>query len=237
MASSRKAIRLLNVVASIERRLEGIPSPPLLEEHGVIVDVAKTYMYGILKQGRAIALLADSGVAECAYSNLRSMFEAYVDLRYLLMGDQKASALRVVLYAIHDLIAGSDQAGIADSEARAGALDLIESWGQEDPATLNAFKADWDGRRRGHWSGMSRTALIRHLDPDPRSLLVTYKALSWESHGVLSAILDHMRESPSSGATHQYRDPQPRVADFTCTQAVVTLMASWRGLEAKLPRL
>lgn len=81
MAPRGKAARLLNVVAAIEQRLATIPSPRLLEANGLVIDVAKTYMYGMLKQARAVALLADSGVAECAYSSLRSMFEAYLERR------------------------------------------------------------------------------------------------------------------------------------------------------------
>lgn len=61
--------------------------------------------------GAAARCIADSGVAECAYSNLRSIFEAYLDLRHLLTGNQKASALRVVLYALYDLVHGHEQAG------------------------------------------------------------------------------------------------------------------------------
>ena len=236
MEQHPKAARLLKVLDAVRRRLDAVPTLDILDEDAAVVDVAKTYMHAMLAQARAVAVLADSGVAECSYTNLRSLFESYVDLRYLLTSDQRIAAHRVILYAMHDLLATYDHLPDPDKEARDGVLKGIANRGQENPAAYAAFQLDWSTRRRGHWSGLSRTALIRQLDPDPKSLLLTYKALSLESHTVLAAVLDYERDHQGFTAQHRYREPQTKVAGFTCTQATISILAAWDGFHHYLPK-
>jgi hypothetical protein len=215
--------------------VNAIPDPAILSEASDVVHVARSYMRAILAQGTAIAWLADSGAAECSYSNLRSLFEAYLDLRFLLTGERQGSrARRVILYAMHDLLETADTLGLGGEE-RDGIRDGIAAYADEDPPTYAAFLADWSQKRRSHWSGMTRSSIMRALDPEPLVLTIRYKAYSWESHGVLSAVLDHVRDA-SGHAGHEYRQSQAEVAAHTCVEASWSILASWGGMKELLPR-
>ncbi len=72
------------------------------------METVLVYFRHIVFQGRAIAVIAaEIGPAEIAYANLRTQYEYFMDLRYLLLGDiqeQRRKALRVHLHAARDLI-------------------------------------------------------------------------------------------------------------------------------------
>src|SRR5262245_15690778 len=103
------AQRLWDVTEALGRRLRNtnISAPASLPEQ-LLIETTMIGVRQIIAQARGIAVLvAEVGPVDIAYTNLRGIHEQYLDLRYLLHGDARAQerkALRIHLYAMHDVL-------------------------------------------------------------------------------------------------------------------------------------
>jgi hypothetical protein len=189
------------------------------------------YFRAMVLQGRAIALLTDVGPAEIAYTNLRTLFEHYIDFRYLLAGDdageKERKARRILLYAMRDLTQYSAGTGF-DPEAikrmQQSQLGVMSA----DPELAAALEREWRKRPHGHWSGMTRRAVMLALDSAKDGLVHHYKLYSWKTHGVIGPLTD---VSPTPEITrHADSLGHNATGRFLCRQAIGMLLDAWRGI-------
>jgi len=95
---------LLQFVDSLSRKVEALPEPgPGMPGHDLVL-VTKSMMRGVLMQSGAFAAASAAGSQWPAGSNLRSIFELHLDIRYMLTNPSpERLARRVVLYAMQDM--------------------------------------------------------------------------------------------------------------------------------------
>jgi hypothetical protein len=202
-----------------------------------LVEVAFAFIRMMSVQGNAVLLLCETNAtAEAAYSNLRSLFELYVDFRYLLQGDEKEvkiqKAHQALLYAARDLTSSAAIEGF-DQERTARMLRSQTAFGARYPDLYAEFEQAWSKSksRPRHWSGLRRTDMIRQFGTDADGLRLMYKLLSWFAHGVLTPLLDVSRTNDGATTVLGPTQSPDRVAYFACGQAAGLLEDAWRGIE------
>jgi hypothetical protein len=223
------------VTEVLGRRLwnTNIPAPASPQEQ-LLIETTMIGVRQIIAQARAIAVLvAEVGPVDVAYANLRAIHEQYLDLKYLLLGDareQQRNALRIHLYAMHDVVRYMPTLGF-DASRMARIQSELDRWLALDPELAAEVQAEWRRRRRpSHWSGKTRTDTMRIVDPNPNRSLNAYKFLSWMAHPFTAAVLPAARRIPGhtsiSGAFGNKSD-----ARMVCQKATLYVLRSWRVLK------
>jgi hypothetical protein len=227
------AQRLWNVAEAVRRRVNRIDTFPGPESRcdQLLMETVLVYFRHIVFQGRAIAVIgAEIGPAEIAYANLRTQYEYFMDLRYLLLGDiqeQRRKALRVHLHAAWDLVTylGAIGGGSGSLENARRNLEQLE---KENLELAGVVAAEWAARKRSHWSGVGRTAAIRAVNPDPKGNLNDYKWLSWMAHPVMTPTLNVQTNGEIRYLADRFSEDS--TARIICRKATKVIFRSWRIL-------
>ena len=198
------SVDLLELAGTLSQKVEALPEPgPGALGHDLVI-VTKSLMRGMIMQGRAFAAVCASGLAWAAGSNLRSMFELHLDIRFALgSSDPERAARRVVLYAMRDM-------SEYQPDGNSALLAAIDGFGRLDPTAVSEFEDAWK-KNKGPWSGLSRTSLMRGLEPTSSELRRLYKGYSWSSHMVLEQVLDYdWSEGANGGGKFDAQIPRQR---------------------------
>jgi Family of unknown function (DUF5677) len=221
------AQRLWDVAEAVGRRLRDtyLEVPATFKER-LLIDTTMISFRQIIVQARCIpVLVSEVGPSEAAYTNLRTMYEHYMDLRYLLQGnpqEQQRKALRIHLYARWDVIRHLPTIGGAES-----LRDELAEWLQVDNELTTIVQGEWQKQRPpNHWSGTSRTATIRAVNPDPKGNLNDYKFLSWMAHPFTAHVITSVKASPVYTEVADVFEPQS-TARILCRKATRVLLRSW----------
>jgi hypothetical protein len=151
----------------------------------------------MITEAEAISLLCATEHAESAASNLRSLCEAWLQLRYTLKcatdpNDAARRARTFALLEFHDYLLAKGAIAaelklVTDEIAAVRALDPIVV------AELEKGRATTGPARLKYWSGKGPTGLIadvqRTIDPLTR-LSDYYKLASWDAHQVMAPALN-----------------------------------------------
>jgi ATPase related to the helicase subunit of the Holliday junction resolvase len=210
---------LLELAGTLSKKVEALPEPgPGTSRHDLVI-VVKSLMRGMIMQGRAFAAVCAAGLAWAAGSNLRSMFEVHLDIRFLLGGsDPERLARRIVLYAMKDMAE-------YEPSGNSALLAAIDGFRRLDPTATQEFEDAWK-KNKGHWSGRSRTTLMETLEPTSTDLQRFYKGYSWGSHMVLEPVLDY-DWSEGGDRRRENRRSDPTQDPVDCTPAADLLRSSW----------
>jgi hypothetical protein len=109
--------------------------------------------------------------------------------------DQERKALRVHLYAMHDVVRYMPTLDF-DPTRLARIQSELDRWLGFDVELAAQVQAEWRGKRSWHWSGLTRTDAMRVVDPDRSRSLDAYKFLSWMAHPFTAAVLPAAKRSP-----------------------------------------
>jgi hypothetical protein len=187
---------------------EQLPKTRLPVKPDLDVAIASLILFrAAVMQGHAIHILCEAPVREMAIANLRQLFEAYVDLLYLLShGDRAENAARCFIFAHMELLSYVEKY-FPDDEKKAEAAKIR--------AELDRFKRDApevyavleDERAKGkpkYWSGKTRTEVVFEVGEltghGGETLKQLYKQYSWEAHHVVNSLRDY-RIAESEGKT------------------------------------
>jgi hypothetical protein len=211
---------LRELAETTARKVEAVAEPGAGNAGHDLRIVTKSLMRGMIVQGKAVAVVCESGLGWAAGSNLRSMFELHLDIRFMLHGPEpERRARRIVLYAMHDM------AHSTPDEPNPILLAAIESFRKIDPEACADFETAWK-KNRGHWSGSSRTAVMKDLEPTSSELRRMYKWYSWGAHMVLEPVLDY-DWSEHGGRHRSSRNVEEPSDQGACTPAAALLHDSW----------
>jgi hypothetical protein len=183
----------------------------------------------MITQGAAVSRLAETGHVEAAYSNVRSMFELYTDLRYLALGerpDRLGKAYQAILYGMHERLRfHGDTAEAAGLPERIAAVE--KEFEKANPKMYaDARKVFGRPELPNHWSFMGRRALCKKIDEGGYERLNDeYKVLSWKAHGLMSAH-EHVHDIPG-GTLFIAPDSPAKSCTIVCTKAADFLDGAW----------
>jgi hypothetical protein len=180
--------KLQRLVAAIHARMA-----ELRFEHASDSDatfIGRAWLRSILAQAAAVSHLSNSPFGEAAIANIRTMFETWANLRYLLLhGDRTRNARKAYVNSLVEFAAFLTTI----EEDRAPVIARLDELRKEYPDLVTEVEAQ---RKRGqyHWSGMNRTRVIEDvgtkLPESDFTMRHIYKVLSWDAHGEMSAIRD-----------------------------------------------
>ena len=242
----RDAARLDTALAYLQRRLKTRLDFPDEEVEAVAATMA--LLRTMVAQAEAIRLLAKSEFAEAGSSNLRTIFEAWCDLRAILGdGDRNANGRRFRVFALlefRDYI----KSQVSESDDQASELADIENELEPYQRSHKDLVAQIEKEREKGaklWSGKTRTAMLRALDAAPTAsgktrpedvptLVQIFKVLSWESHNILIGVLDVKIDTDEKGETRilfGHRQTQREAGAFNCAMAERMLGDSWMQVQ------
>lgn len=223
--------RLVWVVAEADARFAADPHLTVAsaEELDVLL-VAAAWMRLALSYAHGVAALLGDGRPDAAAPVERALLELWADFRYLLRhGSRVENAARIEINAVIEM---TDF--LARNATKAGGEKLPGSDGAERqraklearyPEIYAAVKAQ---RRRGrwHWSGLSRSQLLREVDGEDAPEI--YGVLSWDAHAVMNLIRDIEVVDAESGLVNfgPSRDPMQWI-DRTAFHVSGTLFYFW----------
>lgn len=187
-------LRLDKIGAAIHSTMQTLRVPVHNDDDKDLSRTTKSLLLFLVTQAAAIREIIRTENASAAYPNLRSLFEATVELEYLLRhGNKFINARKMMIYALREW--RSLLAEIASDEQEAAELVRVnvqlDEYRQRDPVAMKAID---DLRWGHHWSGQSRTNLIKTVDsrigPDPGWMAQFYRTLSWEAHATTACLLN-----------------------------------------------
>lgn len=197
----------------------------------------------IMEQSEAIELFRTSDAVHAAPANLRSLFEAWIQLRYLLKccDSQVAASVKCRTFAVlelRDFLVASEgtDADPAAIDAKLADLREVDDEAVEEVVRLRAGELDGS---RFYWTGLGPTALVRRVQdtiPPHTRLADQYKFLSWDAHHIMAPLLNatlerrdddwHIQVSP--------RQAPEEVARFTSELAAQMVKDAWSLLRTEL---
>jgi hypothetical protein len=198
---------LLELASTLSQKVEALSEPgPGASGHDLVI-VTKSLMRGMIMQGRAFAAVSEAGLAWAAGSNLRSMFELHLDIRYMLADRAVAERLarQAVLYAMKDMA----EYEVGGNSVLIAAIDSLRGL---DPEAVQKFEKAWkDTRGKGHWSGLRRGPIMKALEPTATDLERRYKNYSWAPTGrwSLCSITTGASTAPDVGRAGEPIRPRP----------------------------
>jgi Family of unknown function (DUF5677) len=172
----------------ITGRLERVREISLAKDEEVEPLIVCTSLLRLaLSHGRAVNLLLHEEFTESVAPLERAIYEIWTDFRYLVRtGNRVENARRLMINSTFEFTDYVLQHRRSFSpEAVRACLRGLRSYKNDYPELYTAVQTQ---RRvkRFHWSGISRSAIIRQLTPGS----IYYRSLSWEAHVVLSPIRD-----------------------------------------------
>ena len=198
----------------------------------------------MIAQAEAIRLLAKSEFAEAGASSLRTIFEAWCDLRAILTdGDRNENGRRFRIFALlefRDYIRSQVSATDDHASELSDIAKELKPYEREYAALVAQIEQE---RKKGAklWSAKTRTAMLKTMDAAPppsgktrledaTTLVQIFKVLSWESHNILVGILDVKIGTDENGQTRLqfgHRQTQQEAGAFNCAMAERMLGDSW----------
>jgi hypothetical protein len=222
---------LRELVDSVSVQVETLPEPGAGNPGHDLVIVAKSLMWGIIGQAKAVVAVSQAGLGWAAGSNLRTMFEGHLDVRWMLAGSTpERNARRIAMYAMRDM-AASSTADSPDSPLRLA----IASFANLDPEAHREYEEAWRSNKF-HWSGRTRSNVmdeLERLEPTPESLRMFYKWYSWPAHLVIEPVLDY-DWSEGGSRRRQARFYEGAGDQGACMRAAQLLRDTWERLQQKL---
>lgn len=182
--------RLTWLIASLKALAEDA-NPSRIDETTIeAFVVCSAWVRQALSYGEAIEALGRSDLSEAVGPILRALYETWAELVYFLRhGDRQHNAHRVTIASILELQSWLEKSGrVLTDNTREGIQRQLDVARHDYPDVLAEVVRDRN-KRRFHWSGLSRTELMRRAFDDDAPKV--YAALSWEVHGVMSAIRDY----------------------------------------------
>ena len=216
---------LVQHITEISSSLKG--SQKSVEELESLVVVTSFIRLG-LSYAKAIDTLLQEDQAEATPPLHRSLYELWVELRFLLRsGNPEQNAAKFSINTILELEDFIEQRkSDFDDDSIAGIQRTISSYEASHPEIMDAIR-EQRRRRRFHWSGMSRSRMEREVAGHDTPL---YKVMSWESHVVLSPIRDLeivMKEGNSATLKFEPRNTPMVDAEFIAYSAGEILFFMW----------
>lgn len=184
---------------------------------------------------QAVLTLVSAGEASAASANLRSQFEAWLDLRYMLLhGDPHRNAQKCFVFAHLELLAFLNEINEPVERRKAVERD-IEALRERIPDVVAEVEA---ARRSGslYWTGKSRRKLLSEIGKKwaggEARLAAAYKLQSWDSHHVMTLIKDVRAGRIQDGVVEfGFGFGLPSTAgdeDFLLAEAYEMLNDAWR---------
>jgi hypothetical protein len=142
----------------------------------------------------AVLTLVRAENAAAASASLRAEFEAWLDLRYLLLhGDRKWNAVKCYTFANLELLAYLEECN-EPSERRAPVESQIAALRTHHREVVEEVERERTRRSR-YWTGMSRTKQLSEVAKVRRTrgqefLDTAYKLQSWDAHHIMTLIKD-----------------------------------------------
>ena len=232
---------LEQILSPIRQALRGGLDIP--DEHVQTAIAALGLFRAIMEQAEAIELLRTSSDAvHAAPANLRSLFEAWIQLRYLLRccDSQVAASVKCQTFAVLELRGflvasqGTD-ADVATIDRKLADLRKVDDDAVEEVVRLRAGKL---GGSKFYWTGLGPRALVRRVQdtiPPHTRLADQYKFLSWDAHHVM-APLDATLERRNTDWNIQVSPRQlpQEAARFVSQLAAQMVKDAWSLLRTEL---
>lgn len=197
------------------------------------IDAARA-AFGLLRamteQAEAIALLATTHVVHAAGANLRSLFEAWIQLRYIVQDkDPNREARRCIIFALTELRDRTDP-DVVQGEDRTAIERQLDSYCQADPqvAAEVARARERKGSEGRYWTRMGPSALAGFVEQRMPSRLKGkdvlqeyYKYASWDAHHVLTPVLRVHVDTAATEPAIRISESEyaPEEAEYLCSLA------------------
>ncbi len=232
---------LEQVLSPIRKALRGELDIP--DGHVHTATAALGLFRAIMEQSDAIEVLRTSDAAHAASANVRSLFEAWIQLRYLLKccDNQVAASVKCRTFALlelHDFLLVS-QGADADPTAIDKKLADLREVDDEAVEEIIRLRAGELGGSRFYWTGLGPTALVKRVQetiPPNTRFADLYKFLSWDAHHIMAPLLNatlqrrdddwHIQGSP--------RQPHEEAARFASELAAQMVKDAWSLLRTEL---
>lgn len=182
-----EAARLDGLLWEITKRLDQSLQISLKKkEEAEPLIVCTSLLRLVLSYAQAVNVLLHEKMWEAVVPLERAIYEMWVEFRYIVrIGDRTENSRRLMVNATMEF----SEFAIANRRSFPGGvqgcIDSLRSYKSDYPEIYKTIRQQ-RGKRRFHWSGLSRSALVKELAPDD----VFYQGLSWEVHAVLSPIRD-----------------------------------------------
>lgn len=170
--------------AQVQQAKPALPQPDDVE----VLVIATSWLRLALDYSRGIHELIEADQSAAAMPIYRALIELWAELDYLLLhGDPIENATRVQftsLLELHHFFSKPEH-------ANAQSLEVITTYLQEMERLHPRLSAEIRGaRRKGryHWSGLSRSGLIKAVGDDHFREL--YSILSWDAHPTIHVLRD-----------------------------------------------
>jgi hypothetical protein len=227
---------LVRAVEFIRPMLQGSIAVPEHRPETAIASLA--LLRTMIQQCELLIKASEARLAEAASPNLRAMFEAWVQVIYLVKGIAEDTgpieyrAFALLEFKAYLAYASEDPTDIESIDQE------IEDLRSNHPAEVKRVEQLRSSERKGnrnYWTGLGPTALVERankvLGPE-HQLSRLYKFTSWDVHHILTAVLHIAREESAAGPTIQlgYRQPPEEAAAFNATIAVGMLRQTWTML-------
>lgn len=224
-SEQHRFVWLVQHITEISSSLKG--SQKSVEDLESFVIVTSFIRLG-LSYAKAIVTLLQEAQAEATPPLHRSLYELWVELRFLLRsGNPEQNAARFSINTMLELEDFIEQRKPDfDDDAIAEIQSTISSYEASHPEITEAIR-EQRRRRRFHWSGMSRSRMEREVAGHDTSL---YKVMSWEAHVVLSPMRDVeivMEAGNSATLTFEPRNTPMVDAEFIAYSAGGILFLMW----------
>lgn len=190
--------------------------------------VATSFMKLGLSYAKDINTLLQSEQAEATPPLHRSLYELWVELSFLLRsGDAGENSARFSINTILEMEDFIEQRkSYFTEEAITGIQRTITSYQISHPEIMASIR-EQRGRRRYHWSGISRSRIESEVAGRDTSI---YKVMSWEAHVVLSPMRDIkvvMHNENSATLRFESRDTPLIDSEFVSYSAGGILFFMW----------
>jgi hypothetical protein len=229
--------RLASYVATKLQRLRvPVAGPPDVDA----VNAAKALLRSATVQAAAVDVLNGTQIAEAGAVNVRAILDTAAELRFMLLhGDRVRNARKYLLSAWFELRRHVAESG-RNPEDLAAIDSNVERLREVDPDAFAEVQAQRrrkrlaKGQDRYHWSGLSRSEIVKRVEPDmtvaEAPLRDAFKVFSWDTHSVMAGLRD-VREIQVDGESvyrHVHWQSQEETAETNASVAFHALSDAWQ---------
>lgn len=226
---------LHHLVSYVTTKLDTLRVPVTSRAEVDAVSAAKALLRSATVQAAAVDVLNGTQIAEAGAVNVRAILDTAAELRFMLThGDRVRNARKYLLTAWLDLRnylidTGADAADVVVIDGNLGTLRTV------DPAAFAEVEAQRASKGPGkyHWSGLSRSAIVRRVEPDmavaDARLRDAFKVFSWDTHSVMAGLRD-VRQIEADGESayrHAHWQSQEETAETNASVAFRALTDAW----------
>jgi hypothetical protein len=179
--------RLDWLIRKIEELVRDCGEPQVAPDLMEVFVVTSTWLNAALTQAKAILLLIAQGLPQAIGPAQRALWELWIEWRFLLRhGDRALNAAKVRMNAMLEALDPFEkQPDTLDPSELAEAKLRLQEFEARYPDVSREVRAQ-RGKRKYHWSGMSRSEMERTLGGS----VFAYRFLSWDAHGLMGTIRD-----------------------------------------------